>query len=544
MELRDYQVECQNAIKDKYQAGINRQLVALPTGTGKTVIFANLPQVLGIRKMIVLAHREELLDQAKDKIQAANPHLNVEIEQADRHANPMMTDVLIASVATLGRKDSPRIRRFDPDGWPLIICDEAHHSVAQSYTNIFEYFRIFQDDSKLLVGVTATPRRGDKVGLNAVYQEIVYSKDILGMIQAGWLCPIRAYRIKTNADLTGVKVVRGDFVESELSEAVNTTDRNELAVDAYKTHCNNRRALVFCVDTKHTRDMAQAFRQRGIDCGIVLGDTPPDERAETLQALADGQIKVVANCMVLTEGYDLPTLSAIIMARPTKSGLLYTQCIGRGTRIHPEKDNLIVIDLTDNSRNHQLVTLPTLFGLPAEFELKGRSVSDTVDEIDALQAKFPHVPLHRAMSMDEVQKIIEQFDILKITQIDPMVSEYSKNIWIPNMDGYAIYIDRYNKIEISQNLLGKYEVSVHDPQKGITSWAVNDVQTAFYDGDRYLSTNFPQCAKLLTQSARWRGDEATDKQKILLTKLGVSYPPEITKGQASILITSAFAKKQ
>jgi superfamily II DNA or RNA helicase len=544
MQLRDYQTQALDAVKANFEKGVNRQLLALATGCGKTVIFAHLPQLISKKKTLVLAHREELLDQAKDKMQVINPGLNIDIEQADRRASPMFSDVVIASVATIGRKGSARLEALRPELFDLIICDEAHHSVANSYKIIFDHFNVFEDKTKLLVGVTATPNRGDKVGLSDIYQDIVFKRDIREMIGAGWLCPIIAYRVKTKSDLSDVRMSHGDFVDSELSIAVNTDDRNSLAVDAYKAYCDDRRALVFCVDKAHTMDMARTFKAAGIECGTVLGDTPADERVATLQALADGRIKVVANCMVLTEGYDLPTLSAVIMARPTKSGLLYTQCIGRGTRIHPEKQDLIVIDLTDNSTKHSLITLPGLFGLPAEFELKGKNVTDTMSEMEELQGKFPHIPLHKAHSMDEVRQMIERFDIMNITQVDNQVSSYSKFTWMPSPDGYALYLrEQKKRIVIAQNLLGKYEVSVigGDAQ---TLTAVDDLQLAFKTGDEYLSTNYGGELVLHTQNARWRGDKATDKQINLLRSLRIEFPLGITKGQAAMLITNAFANKQ
>jgi len=544
MQLRDYQIDCQTAIKNSFDQGINRQLVALPTGTGKTVIFAHLPQTLGVSKAIVLAHREELLDQARDKIQSVNPDLRVEVEQADRRASAW-ADIIVASVATIGRKDSPRIERFDPNQWPLIICDEAHHSIASTYINVFNYFGIFTDPKKLLVGVTATPNRGDKVGLAEVYQNIVFQRNLREMITAKWLCPITAYRIITGSDLTGVRIQHGDFVDADLAEAVNTPERNQLAVDSYKCYCEGRRALVFCVDKNHTRDMADAFKKSGIPCGIVLGDTNPDERAYTLRQLAEGKIKVVANCMVLTEGYDLPTLSCIIMARPTKSGLLYTQCIGRGTRIHPEKQNLIVIDLTDNSQKHQLISLPSLLGLPLEFAIQGKDVIETVNEFDRLQAKHPGVPLSEARSIEDIERIIQKFDILKAAAIDPNVANYSKFTWISTPDGFSIYISETKaQISIKENLLGKFELTESAPGVINRIATAESLESAFIDGDRHLENHYPQLTGMFAQRARWRQDGITEAQSNLLRKLGINFPQGTTKGQASILISSHLAKSK
>jgi superfamily II DNA or RNA helicase len=290
--------------------------------------------------------------------------------------------------------------------------------------------------------------------------------------------------------------------------------------------------------------MAETFRNAGIECGIVLGDTPADQRAATLQALADGSIKVVANCMVLTEGYDLPTLSAVIMARPTKSGLLYTQCIGRGTRIHPDKQDLVIVDLTDNSVKHTLISLPELFGLPAGFELKGKSVTDVQSEIEGLQQKFPHVPIHKAHSIEEINQMIERFDILKLTEKDSQVSRYSQFTWLPSADGYSLYLKRgkYKRLTISQNILGKYEVSLLGAELQNIS-VCDNIESAFSEGDKYLINNYVEQLVLYAQDARWRKDQASDKQKGFMRSLGVNFPDDISKGQAAMLITNALANK-
>ena len=546
MQLRDYQNQCQDAVKTAFANGINRQLIALPTGTGKTVIFAYLPQKLEVRKAIILAHREELIDQAAEKIRQVNPDLNVQIEQGDRHASPMLSDIVVASVPTIGRENSSRLRNFDPNAWPLIVCDEAHHSVSNSYRTVFNHFGIFDHPERLLVGVTATPNRGDKIGLSEVYQDIVFQRNLRDMIEAKWLCPITAFRIKTGEDLSEVRVSHGDFVDADLSKAIDTDRRNALGVEAYKNYCEGRRCLVFCVDKNHTRHMAEAFEAAGIPCGVVLGDTDSIERKRTLDALERGDLKVIANCMVLTEGYDCPPLSSIIMARPTKSGLLYTQCVGRGTRLAEGKENLIVIDLTDNSRQHQLSSLPSLFGLPADFELKGDSVTETLETIEDLAKQYPFLPLHTAASIQDVHKLIEKFDILKNTQLDSNVSSYSRFTWVKSTEGYSLFLksEDKSKINITEDLLGKFEVSIL--QNGLRGssriMTCDTLEQAFHAGDNYLAENYQDKLILYKQDAKWRDYLASDKQKQLMTKLGVLFPGDITKGQASLLISNTLAK--
>jgi hypothetical protein len=245
--------------------------------------------------------------------------------------------------------------------------------------------------------------------------------------------------------------------------------------------------------------------------------------------------------MVLTEGYDCPPLSAIIMARPTKSGLLYTQCIGRGTRISEGKENLIVIDLTDNSRNHQLVTLPSLFGLKPEFELKGKSITDTLEIVEDLEKKHPYARLNEAESLEDIDKRIEKFDILKQAVLDNSVTQYSRYTWIKSPQGYSIFLSGDNKAKllITENLLGKYELFSH----GTKVTTCDNIALAFNEGDKYLDTNFQDQVVLYRQDARWRDAIASPKQKDLLHKLSISFPDDITKGQASLLISTKLAAR-
>ena len=321
IQMRDYQQEALNAIVNLDNEGVRRQLVALPTGSGKTIIFAQFPNVFE-QRMLIVAHREELLNQARDKLLEVNPDLWVEVEQADRKASPMC-DVVVASVATIGRQGSKRLQKFDPGAFDVIVIDEAHHSIASTYMNVMEYFDVFHDD-KLLVGFTATPNRGDNVALNQVFQQIAYQKDLREMIDAGWLCPPRAFRVETGTDLSSVHVRQGDYITGELSYVLDEEGRNKMVVESYLAHARGRKALVFAIDVAHAHHLAEYFNESNIPAAAVTGKTSKDERAAILEAFDEGELRVVCNCMVLTEGFDQPDIGAVIMARPTMSGLLYS----------------------------------------------------------------------------------------------------------------------------------------------------------------------------------------------------------------------------
>src|SRR2546426_3819363 len=241
LNLRPYQTEALMSVRDAYKAGKRRVIVSLPTGTGKTVVFAYFPSALKMRKrLLVLAHREELLIQAQDQFRSIDSDLKVEIEQAGERASAD-AQVVVASVPTLARTAS-RLSQLHPDDFSIIVVDEAHHAVAPSYRRIFDHFGLFASGTvRYLVGFTATPRRGDKQGLGEVFEEVCYARDLREMIAEGYLSRIRGWRVDTDLSLDSVKVSHGDFVESQLSRVVNTGSRNSLLVKAYRDLADRRR---------------------------------------------------------------------------------------------------------------------------------------------------------------------------------------------------------------------------------------------------------------------------------------------------------------
>ena len=300
--LRPYQREALEAVVRNEAKGISKQLVVLPTGAGKTVLFSNLPVLRSNSlPMLVLAHRAELLEQARNKIMASNPDLTVEIEQAERKAGHV--DVVVASVATLGRNGTPRIEGYPKDYFKTIVIDEAHHAAAPSYRRVIDYF-----NPPFLLGVTATPQRSDSVRLVDVFDEIVYYKSIQDLIEDGWLSPLVGYRVKTNVDISDVEIQNGDYVQSQLEEKVDTPERNAFVVATYRNLAMATKALVFASGVKHAENLALSFRQASVETAVIVGTTPREERENILAQFATGQISVIVNVGVLTEGFDEPSL--------------------------------------------------------------------------------------------------------------------------------------------------------------------------------------------------------------------------------------------
>jgi ATP-dependent helicase IRC3 len=357
LPLRPYQEEAIAAINDAAREGLTRLLVALPTGTGKTVIFAHyIDQREG--RALVLAHRDELILQSADKLRMVNPDLELGIVKAKE--NETEAPVVVASVQTLARPK--RLEQLRGD-FTMVIVDEAHHGVADTYQRILEHVGSLAPGGPLTVGFTATPERADKVGLGQVWEKIVYQKNLLDMITDGYLCDVRAVRITIQADLDQVHTRHGDFVDRELESALLNADAPQHVVAAYREHAPDRKALVFTPTVRLAHQMAEAFQEAGVAAEALDGTTPLEERRGILRRLNAGETKVVANCAVLTEGFDEPSVDCIIIARPTKSKPLYIQMVGRGTRIHPGKPDLLILDLVGVTSRHSIVTASEIFNL-------------------------------------------------------------------------------------------------------------------------------------------------------------------------------------
>src|SRR5437870_4032084 len=352
---RPYQYEAVAALLAATARGVHRPLLVLPTGTGKTIIFALLVQRRGGRAL-VRAHRDELIQHAVGKLHVVAPTLPLGVVQAeqDRHD----ASIVIASVQTLSRRT--RLTRLVPD-FQTIVIDEAHHAPAPTYRRILEYCRAWHPDGPLVVGVTATPERGDHHSLRPVFDRIVYQKTLLEMMQAGYLVDLRALQVLLQADFDALRTQQGDFVETELETLLLAANAPAQVLAAFQAHAADRKALLFTPTVALAYAMAATFCAAGIAAEALDGTTPLATRRAILQRLHTGTTRVVANCAVLTEGFDEPSVDCIIIARPTQSAVLYQQMLGRGTRTYPGKTDCLGLDVVGVSTRHTLHTAATLF---------------------------------------------------------------------------------------------------------------------------------------------------------------------------------------
>ena len=541
--LRPYQREALTAVRDAYKAGKRRVIVSLPTGTGKTLVFAHFPRVLNMKKrLLVLAHREELLLQARDKFRSIDPELKAEIEQAGARA-AADAKVVIASVPTLARKGA-RLSRLQPDEFSIIVVDEAHHAVAPSYRRIFDHFGLFEPRvSRYLIGFTATPRRGDKQGLGEIFEDVCYARDMREMIAGRYLCPITGWRVDTDLSLDNVKLRHGDFVESQLARVVNTPLRNNLLVKAYRDFAEERRAIVFCVDVAHAKNVHHAFAEAGIRAAPVWGDLSRDQRRSTLARFSAGEIDVVTNCNLLTEGFDEPRVDCVIMARPTRSKLLYAQMVGRGTRLHPAKKDLMVIDVTDNSSTHQLPGLHSLFNLPLNMNLNGGNALEIEQDIERLNRTQPWIDISRIQTFEDLKLAAERIEFFNF-EPPAEIRPYTQNTWHAVPAGYRLGLPDGEWISIEPNLLDTWDIrlsAVRDSETLLSH--TESLAAAVQSADRFVAVNRPAARRLVERSAPWRDELPSDKQRQVLTRNKIPVPAGLTRGQAAQMISQIVSAR-
>jgi superfamily II DNA or RNA helicase len=424
--LRPYQQECVEAVLTARRKGVRRLLVCLPTGAGKTVIFSELAR-LARKQVLVLAHREELLLQAREKLKTALTGREiVSIERGAERA-PADARILVCSIRSLHEGRLARVLQGREIG--LIIYDECHHAAAEDNQRVLRQLGAFDEGwAGTLLGFTATTSRGDGKGLDTVFQKIVYSRSLPEMIDDGYLAPLRGFRISTAADLTRLSPGTGDFREDELAEAVDIEERNALVARSIQELARDRRTIAFCVTVNHARNLSRALNLLGVPAGLVYGAMPAEARTEILADFRSGRVQAITNVAVLTEGFDDPGTSCIAMARPTRSEGLYAQCVGRGTRLYPGKKDCLILDFVDVS-TMSLCTLPSLFGCPRDLDLGGGDVNGARRIWEEIQLDRPGFELEAgALTLPEIQNRAAAFDPLTLA-VHEEVRAISANAW-------------------------------------------------------------------------------------------------------------------
>ena len=344
MELRPYQQEAKTAVFNEWEQGHDKTLLVLPTGTGKTIVFAKVSEecVRRGKRVLILAHRGELLEQAADKILSATG-LGCSVEKAEQSCIGSWYRITVGSVQTL--MTEKRLSRFSKDYFDNIIIDEAHHCISDSYQRILNYFAEAQ-----VLGVTATPDRGDMKNLGQVFDSLAYEYTLPKAIKEGYLSPIKAVTIPLKIDMTGVATQEGDYKAADIDTALDPY--LEAIAGEMMNYCKDRKTVVFLPLIKTSQKFRDILNSKGFRAAEVNGNS--DDRAQVLADFDKGVYNVLCNSMLLTEGWDCPSVDCVIVLRPTKVRSLYCQMVGRGTRLAPGKDHLLLLDFLWHTERHEL----------------------------------------------------------------------------------------------------------------------------------------------------------------------------------------------
>lgn len=515
--LRPYQQECVDIINNIEPGSY---LTVMATGLGKTATFSQIERP---GRMLILSHREELVHQPEKYFDCS-----FGIEQAEETSNG--EEVISASVPSLVN----RLDKFKPDDFDIIITDEAHHAVAPSYQKIYDYF-----NPRLHLGFTATPNRADKEYLGKIYSKIIFHKDIRWGIQNNYLCDIECHRVNIGYDLSKVHTRLGDFAVNELSEAVNITQCNEAVAEVYKQYAVGQ-TLIFAASVEHANNIASLIPE----AEVITATT--QNRTELLDAFRNNKLKCIVNCMVLTEGTDLPNIETIIMCRPTKNISLYMQCVGRGLRLYPGKEKLNLIDCVGAS-SMDICTAPDLFGIDSKLAAETGNNEGRLSDMEQRIAEVQNQMMFQRDFWKLNNELIDLF-----SDGGNKYNMHNVNfIFLPNRD-LLCSLGKKRSIRISNpDALDKTNMQVMEGRTLLSSASNLTMQEALDKAYDLLITEYNKEKSIWDNASiqKWSDQAMTLKQKELILRLykrsellalKVDFR-KMNKYQASILISRKFA---
>lgn len=426
MTLRPYQQEAKDAIFREWDQGHSKTLLVLPTGTGKTIVFSAVAEecVRAGSRVLILAHRGELLDQAQDKLLKATG-LRCSVEKAEETSLHSWYRVTVGSVQTLMREK--RLAQFSPSHFSHIIIDEAHHCLSDSYQRVLEHF----SEAKVL-GVTATPDRGDMRNLGQYFESLAYEYTLPKAIREGYLSPIKAQTIPLRLDLSSVGVQNGDFKVGDLGTALDPY--LPLIAEEMAKYCKDRKTVVFLPLVKTSQKFRDILNEHGFRAAEVNGES--QDRAEVLQDFAAGAYDVLCNSMLLTEGWDCPSVDCIVVLRPTKVRSLYSQMVGRGTRLCEGKDHLLLLDFLWHTERHELCHPASLICETAEVAQKAtENIEEAGGPVDLIEAEEQAATDVVAQREEALAKALAEMKSRKRKLVDPL--QFEMSIQAEDLSGYV-----------------------------------------------------------------------------------------------------------
>lgn len=550
MKLRPYQEKAINVVLDAHRRGVRSGIINLATGLGKSFLTTNLCKRFNKEhggKTLFLVDQIELAYQARNTFFATDSKLRVGIEMNSEHAE-WDDDVIIACVATLGRKGSKRIGRFDVSDFNVVVADEAHKSVSPTWLRTLHSLGVHPDNfhkNKLLVGLTATAYRGDGKALGYLYQDIFAQFDVRYGIKEGWLTDIEWISVKSKTNLQDVGIKAGEFEQGQLSRVVNNPIRNAQIVKSYLEYSKGESAIVFCSGVDHAHHIAELFNRAGVPAKCVEGGTERGLRSDWVSDYRKGKIKILTNHAVFTTGFDAPETSTIIMARPMKSSLTYTQAVGRGLRpssnanvdsssdalqrrISIEKSTKPIcklIDFEDNVGNHDVCRPPILFGLNPNAKSKAKKVrlyQDVVEKLDSgkVESEFSALEI---VDLDKINlSVIRRRYSLQSYKVDDLIKSISTFLWLPIGErSYELLLPKDSTaLIVEPNILGQIELI----DINIVNSSVRKIQTfESVQGAIRMADEIVKRGKFETTFARndapWLRMGVTFRQASLILKL-------------------------
>ena len=426
MKLRPYQESAKAAVFEQWDNDILKTLLVLVTGGGKTIVFSKIAEecVRNGERVLILAHRGELLDQAADKMMKATG-LGCAVEKAENSCLDSWYRVVVGSIQTLMREK--RLMQFPPDYFDTIIVDEAHHCISDSYQKVLNYF----DKAKVL-GVTATPDRGDMKNLGQYFETLAYEYTLPKAIKEGYLCPIKAQTIPLKLDLTGVATQAGDYKTADLGTALDPY-LHQIADEMAKC-CMDRKTVVFLPLIKTSQKFRDILESRGFSAAEVNGTS--DDRTEILKDFDEGKYNVLCNSMLLTEGWDCPSVDCIVVLRPTKMRSLYVQMVGRGTRLFPTKDHLLLLDFLWHTERLELCHPAHLIcSSPEVAQIMTENIEEAGSPIDIQEAEVKAAEDAVAAREEALAKQLQEMKHRKRKLVDPL--QFEMSIQAEDLAGYV-----------------------------------------------------------------------------------------------------------
>jgi superfamily II DNA or RNA helicase len=541
---RDYQAAAKTAVLAEWE-DVMSTLVVQPTGTGKTCLFSivldELVRNTGKRAMVI-AHREELIWQARTKIEAITG-LDCGIEMGELSISPNLfgrTPVVVSTIQTQNSSDGVRKRmgRFVPDDFAVLIIDEAHHATSVSYKNLINYFKVNNPSIKIL-GVTATPDRTDEEALGQIFDTVAFDYEILDAINDGWLVPIEQQFVATTIDWSAIRTTAGDLNGADLAAVMEAEENMQCVAGASIEILGAKKAMIFTASVKQAETVSNILnRHRSGMSAWVCGETNKDERRSINQRFEGGDIQVLCNCGVYTEGYDNPLIEVIIMAKPTKSRSLYAQMVGRGTRALPgvvdgpptaverleaiaasAKPSCLVVDFVGNSGKHKLITTADILGGKVSDEILNRAVA---------RAKKAGGPVRMADAIaEETNELIREMEKRRLEE------EARKSKVLAKVNYSARSVSPFDLFKLTPTKERGWDagkVLTIKQSELLRKQGFNPDELGYTKGKQVLGELF----------SRWKNNLATVGQLKVLSRHGYN-DPKITFAKASELI-SAIAK--